>query len=135
GFLHQGELHVTGRIKDLVILGGRNHYPGDLELTAAQASPSIRPGGCCAFSTDGAAGEELVLLVELERTALRDEDRRGVLGAIQPALGAARAVRAAGIVVLRPGSILRTSSGKIRRHACRQVSLTGGFRQESVSHG
>ncbi|MBX3729014.1 MAG: fatty acyl-AMP ligase [Candidatus Sumerlaeia bacterium] len=132
GFLHEGELHVTGRIKDLVILGGRNHYPGDLELTAAQASASIRPGGCCAFSIDGTTGEELVLLVELERAALRDEDRRALLGAIQQALGEAHDVRAADIAVLRPGSILRTSSGKIRRHACRQLYLAGGYRQDAL---
>jgi acyl-CoA synthetase (AMP-forming)/AMP-acid ligase II len=134
GFLHEGELHVTGRIKDLVILGGRNHYPGDLELTATQSSSSIRPGGCCAFSIEGTSGEELVLLVELERAALRDEDRRALLAAIQQALGEAHDVRAADILVLRPGSILRTSSGKIRRHACRQFHLTGGYRQDAPPH-
>src|SRR5437870_11038145 len=68
GFLHDGELFITGRIKDLVILNGRNHYPQDIELTAERSHSAIRPVCCAAFAIDGPVGERLVIVAEVERS-------------------------------------------------------------------
>lgn len=67
GFLKDGELFVTGRLKDLIIIGGRNHYPQDIERTVEQSHPSLRPGCCVAFSIDVEGEEQLVVAAEVER--------------------------------------------------------------------
>ena len=67
GFLRDGELFVTGRLKDLIIIGGRNLYPQDIELTVEQSHPAMRPGCCAAFSVDGADEERLIVAAEVER--------------------------------------------------------------------
>src|SRR5829696_5981433 len=74
GFLHQGELFVTGRLKDLIIIRGRNHYPQDIEHTAEQSHVALRPGGCAAFSAETDEGELLVIVQELERRFVRSAD-------------------------------------------------------------
>ena len=67
GFLKDGELFVTGRLKDLIIIGGRNLYPNDIELTVEQSHPAIRSGCCAAFSVDVADEERLIVAAEIER--------------------------------------------------------------------
>ena len=67
GFLKDGELFVTGRLKDLIIIAGRNLYPHDIELTVEQSHPAIRPGCCAAFSVNVADEERLVVAAEIER--------------------------------------------------------------------
>jgi len=122
GFLHEGELFVTGRLKDLIILRGRNLYPQDLELTAEQSHPALRAGGGAAFSVDARGEESVVVVHEVER-------RAGELGAIADAVRRAVAeehgVRVADVVLLRAGTIPKTSSGKIRRGECRARYLAG----------
>ncbi len=71
GFIHNGELFVTGRIKDLIIIGGRNHYPEDIEHTVEANLPMIRPNCCCSFSVDIDGEERLIVLAEVERCYLR----------------------------------------------------------------
>ncbi|HVR95471.1 MAG TPA: amino acid adenylation domain-containing protein, partial [Thermoanaerobaculia bacterium] len=121
GFFADGELYVTGRLKDLVILRGRNHYPQDLELTAERAHPALRPGCGAAFAveTPETGGEErLVIVQELERRG----DGAGaeeVASAIRQAIAEEHEVQVWDVVLLRSGTIPKTSSGKIQRHACR----------------
>jgi acyl-CoA synthetase (AMP-forming)/AMP-acid ligase II len=88
GFLRAGELFVTGRLKDLIILRGRNHYPQDLELTAEESHPALRPGCGAAFSAEVAGEERLVVVHELERR------REGEAGAAMEAVRQAVAERA-----------------------------------------
>jgi acyl-CoA synthetase (AMP-forming)/AMP-acid ligase II len=124
GFLQDGELVITGRIKDLIILDGRNHYPQDIEEAVERSVPGLRPGGCAAFSVDTPGGERLVVAAEVERGHLVAD--HGALGrAIRRAVAEEHAVHVYRVALLRPWAIPRTSSGKIQRHACRAAFLAG----------
>ena len=120
----EGELYITGRIKDLVIVDGRNHYPHDLEATAAQASAAVRPGFVAAFSVPGEAGERLVIVAERAPGAGRAE-AAPVAQAIRAAISRRHAVAVADIKLVAAGAIPRTTSGKLARHACQVEYLEG----------
>ena len=131
GFLKDGELFVTGRLKDLIIVDGRNYYPQDIELTVEQSHPSLRPGCCAAFSVDVTGKERLVILAEVER---RYQPKRQqlpltseIVQAIRRVVGEHHELRVHTVSLLKPGAIPRTSSGKIQRHACRANFLTGSL--------
>ncbi|SEN18920.1 non-ribosomal peptide synthase domain TIGR01720/amino acid adenylation domain-containing protein [Stigmatella aurantiaca] len=130
GFLADGELFVAGRLKDLVILRGRNHYPQDLELTAERAHPALRPGCGAAFSVDAGGEERLVLVQEVDTR--HTVDSAEVLAALRQALSEHHETQAHAVLLLEPGSIPKTSSGKIQRHACRAGFLSGGLRTVAV---
>lgn len=122
GFLgDSGQLFVTGRIKDLLIVDGRNHYPHDLELTVEGCHAALRPGCCAAFSVDGAAAERLVVVAEVQRgpTATGDE----IAQAVRQAVAREHDVKVHDVVLIQSGSIPKTSSGKLQRHACRNEYL------------
>ena len=125
GFLQDGELYVTGRIKDLILIAGRNLYPQDMELSAEQSHPGLRQGCSAAFAVESPAEERLVLVHELEREAIRNLDPEPVFRAIRRALAAELQVPVAAIVLVKPGSIPKTSSGKIQRSATRERYLRG----------
>jgi len=145
GFLKDGELYVTGRLKDLIIIGGRNLYPHDIELTAEQSHPAIRAGCCAAFSVDVADNERLILAVEVERrhkaatSCQPGEDARphskgrlwpdgdAVDRAIRRAVAEVHDVRVHAVVLLRAGSLPKTTSGKLQRGACQANFLNGTF--------
>ncbi|HEX3130263.1 MAG TPA: AMP-binding protein, partial [Thermoanaerobaculia bacterium] len=123
GRLEDGELFVTGRIKDLIILRGRNHYPQDVELTAERSHPDIHPGGGAAFSVEIAGEERLVLIQEVERR--RDQDLDGIAEAVRRAVAEEHEVQPYEVVLIRSGTIPKTSSGKVQRHAARARYLEG----------
>ncbi len=123
GFLAAGELFVTGRIKDLIIVRGRNHYPQDLELTAERSLPGLRPGGGAAFTVEAAGEEHLVLVHEVERGA--PVDPAAALQAVRTAIAEEHDVHVHQLVLIRAGSLPKTSSGKVQRYACRQAFLHG----------
>lgn len=125
GFLHQGNLYVTGRLKDLIIIRGRNHYPQDIEATVAQAHPALRPGACAAFALNLDHQEQLVIVQELERSALRTVDSAAVFAAIRRQVAEQHEVQIGAIALLRPNAIAKTSSGKIQRHQCKADFLAG----------
>jgi acyl-CoA synthetase (AMP-forming)/AMP-acid ligase II len=129
GFLHSGEVFVTGRLKDLIIIDGRNLYPGDLELTVQESVPSVRPGGVAAFSIDRDGAEKLVIAVEIEeRAVLADTGRIAELvRAVRQSVADEHDVSVSQVLPLRPGALPRTSSGKLQRHACRTAALASGF--------
>lgn len=123
GFLDKGELFVTGRLKDLIIIRGHNHYPQDLELTAQDSHRSLRPGCGAAFSVEGVNEEQLVIIHEVQdRRSLAGDE---VVAAIRRALAEFHEVQPHAVVLIKPRTIFRTSSGKIQRHACRETFLTG----------
>ncbi len=125
GFLRGGELYVTGRIKDLIILRGRNHYPQDLELTAQRSHPSLRAGCGAAVAAEIDGAERLVIVHEIER---RPSDEPEVIAdALRRAVAAAHEVQVVDVVLLRQATIPKTSSGKIRRRACLAGYLEGNL--------
>jgi len=125
GFMEEGELFVTGRMKDLIIIRGRNYYPHDIELTVEQSHPSLRPGGGAAFSIDLNGAEQLIVAQEVERQHLRNLDPQSVIEAIRQAVSAHFDLRVHAVTLLKTGSMPKTSSGKIQRHACRNGFLSG----------
>jgi acyl-CoA synthetase (AMP-forming)/AMP-acid ligase II/acyl carrier protein len=123
GFLHQGELFVTGRSKDLIIVHGQNYYPQDIERLAEGIGRGVRPGCSAAFAVEGQDGEHLVIVFEV------DPDKAGDLGAlaeeISQQIAGTFALQPAAVVMIAPKSIPKTSSGKIQRRATKQGWLTG----------
>jgi acyl-CoA synthetase (AMP-forming)/AMP-acid ligase II len=143
GFMKDGELFVTGRLKDLIIISGRKLYPQDIELTVEQSHPALRPACCAAFSVEGVGEEQLIVAAEVEpryqpavckppdgearshpngRLPL---DVEAVVRAIRRAVAEEHDVRVHMVVLLRAGRIPKTTSGKVQRHAC-QVSFLKG---------
>lgn len=126
GFLQGEEIFVTGRLKDLVIIRGRNHYPQDIEQTVQQCHPSLRPDCGAAFSVD-VEGEERLVVVQEVADAPQDVDR--LLQTIRQAIAQAHELEVHSIVLVSRASIGRTSSGKVQRQACRQAWLDGRLRE------
>ncbi|MFG2422248.1 fatty acyl-AMP ligase [Streptomyces sp. NPDC048448] len=125
GFLRDGELFVTGRLKDLLVIGGRNHYPQDLELSAEMSHWSLRPGCTAAFSVDAGEeeGEQPVVVAETAPEALGESEK--IVGLIRGAIGEAHGLPVRDVVLVHPGTIPKTSSGKIQRCATRTAYLDG----------
>ena len=124
GFLRNGELFVTGRLKDLIVIDGRNHYPQDLELSAELSHPALRPGCTAAFSVDGAAeGEQPVVVAEVAPETAGEAEK--IADQVRSAIAEAHGLSARDVVLVHPGTILKTSSGKIQRRATRAAYLDG----------
>lgn len=119
GFIHKGELFVTGRLKDLIIIRGRNLYPHDIEHTVENSHPGLRQGCGAAFSVESGDGEQLVIVQEVEHRRQSDFDT--IMNAIRLAVVEGFEVQPAAIVLLKPGSAPKTSSGKIQRRVCRRL--------------
>jgi amino acid adenylation domain-containing protein len=126
GFLHDGALFVTGRLKDLIIIRGRNHYPQDIELTVEQSHPSLRAGCGAAFTVEADGEERLVVVQEVERQ-YRRLDGDAVAGAIRRAVAEQHEVQVYAVVLIKTGGIAKTTSGKIKRHDCRAQFLAGSL--------
>ncbi len=125
GFLHRDELFITGRIKDLIVIRGLNHYPQDIELTVDQCHDALRQGCNAAFSVDVNGEEKLVVVQEVERRSLRQLNIEDVTQAIRQAVAEHHQLQTYAVVLLKTGTIPKTSSGKIQRHACKAGFLNG----------
>ena len=125
GFLRDGELFVTGRLKDLILIQGRNHYPQDIEQTVERSHVALRPDGCAAFSVTSDEGEQLVVVQELERRYLRNAKMSEVVASVRHAVTEHHELQVHAVVLVRTGSIPKTSSGKIQRRATRAAYLDG----------
>jgi acyl-CoA synthetase (AMP-forming)/AMP-acid ligase II len=119
-----GELYITGRIKDLIIVDGRNHYPQDVEATVAEASTVVRAGFVTAFSVPGDGREEVVIVAERAAGSGRAE-AAPVQKAIRAAVSRRHALPVAEVKLVAAGAIPRTTSGKLARRACRAKYLAG----------
>jgi acyl-CoA synthetase (AMP-forming)/AMP-acid ligase II len=124
GFLRDGELFVTGRLKDLIIVRGVNHFPDDLEHTAQASHEALQAGAGVAFAVEGENGERAVLVQELRRESRRAEPEE-IVRAIRGAVAEGHDLELAGVVLVRPGTVPRTTSGKVRRSACRELLIKG----------
>lgn len=123
GAVFDGELYVAGRRKDLLIIGGRNHYPQDVETTAENADPAIRRGCCAAFAVDGERGEHAVLIAEVnQRTVL---DPAAIASRVRGSVSAHHGIRLDEVVLAAPRTVGKTSSGKVRRGACKTAWQRG----------
>lgn len=148
GFIEDGELYVTGRLKDVIIIKGRNHYPQDIERTVEASSDGIRPYGSASFTINSEGEEKLIVLAEVER---RYWDRRknkikqgdnnsgepkdnleNIMRSIRRQIFQQHDLQVQTIVLLKPGSIPKTSSGKIQRHVCRSNFLDGNFNELKI---
>ncbi len=127
GFLYRGELFVSGRLKDMLIIGGRNIYPSDIEDSIRSCHTMIRPGGVVAFSLakNTEEPERLGVLVEVKSKRISAKDAQEVTQAIRRQVLHANQLRCATIAIGAPGAVLKTTSGKIRRRACHKALLDG----------
>ncbi|TWP50898.1 fatty acyl-AMP ligase [Lentzea tibetensis] len=125
GFLHEGELFITGRHKDVIIVNGRNFYPEDIEDAVRDSHPGIRPGGLASFSVSGDDGERLVIFVECNEKKADDELRAEIADAVRRRLYTTHQLACDDVLVGRQGLVLKTTSGKVRRRACRQAYVEG----------
>jgi acyl-CoA synthetase (AMP-forming)/AMP-acid ligase II len=117
-----GQLFVTGRIKDMIIIRGMNHYPQDIEHSVQAAHPALRRDCGAAFSVIDASGEEqLVIVQEVERTERNRIDPKEIAGAIREAIAEQHEAFARHIVLIRPNTLPKTTSGKIQRALTRKL--------------
>ncbi len=128
GFIRGGELFITGRLKDLIIIRGHNHYPQDIELTVEKSHPALQPACGAVFAVEVENQERLVIAQEVKRAYLRKLDVDEVVSAIREAVSQAHELSIYAVLLLKPGAIPKTSSGKIQRHACRE-----GFRNGELN--
>src|SRR4051812_9496718 len=119
GFVLDGELHVTGRLKDLIIVRGRNHHPQDVERTVQAAHPALRPGCGAAFSIDEAGEERLVIVQEVDGEL--DADR--LFADLRQVIAERHDLSLYAAALVRPGTMPKTTSGKLQRRACRRAFL------------
>jgi acyl-CoA synthetase (AMP-forming)/AMP-acid ligase II len=145
--MRNGELFIAGRLKDLIVIDGRNLYPHDIEMTVEQSHAALRPGCCVAFSVDISDEEHLIVAAELERhyqpepgrlngksrnyadgshpNGRSPADLNAVVRAIRRAVAEEHDVRVHAVVLLRVGSIPKTPSGKVQRRVCEASFLDG----------
>lgn len=125
GFMDHQELFVTGRLKDLIIVRGVNRYPQDIELTIERTDPRLQAGATAAFAVDLNGRECLIIVSEVDRQ--RQKDWSEVIQAIRRNVTREHELPPDGIVFVRFGSMPKTSSGKIQRHACRNEFLNNSL--------
>jgi acyl-CoA synthetase (AMP-forming)/AMP-acid ligase II len=143
GFIQDGEIYICGRLKDLIIIRGRNIYPQDIEDSVRAVHPMLRPGGVAAFAVDAGegedAGERLVLAVEVRDEREAAVEAPAIASAVRNAIVEQHAIPPWRIVVGRSGTVAKTTSGKVMRRACREAFLSGEMERSPrtlhVAHG
>ena len=133
-----GQLYVLGRLDDVIVLDGRNHYPQDIEFTAQQSHPALAAGRVAAFGYSRDEQTQVAVVAETARririaapgaAAGPDQlDGGDVVRAVRSAVSAEHQIRVAEVVLLRPAGLPRTTSGKVRRKQCRELFLAGGLK-------
>jgi acyl-CoA synthetase (AMP-forming)/AMP-acid ligase II len=129
GFLDEdGELFITGRIRELIIIRGINHYPQDVENTVQRCHPALRPHGGAAFAApDSTGAEALIVVQEVERTERHRVASDDLVAAIREAVVTEHDIAPYKIVLIRPSTLPKTTSGKIQRGLTRRLWLEGSL--------
>ena len=127
GFLYQGELFITGRIKDLIILQGANHYPQDIENSVENCHPALRIGNCAAFSADIEDEERLIIVQEVRREHQHNIDLEEIAHEIRWAIARDHGLRPHAILLIPSSRLPKTTSGKLQRNRCRAMFLQKKF--------
>ncbi|WP_039913013.1 non-ribosomal peptide synthetase [Cellvibrio mixtus] len=127
GFLHDKQLYVSGRLKDLIIVRGKNYYPQDIETTAQNSSKHLRAGRGACFSVETKEKQKIILIQEMERSSVRKAEGANVETLIREAVLLSHGLYLDEIILVKPGKIFITSSGKVRRSECRLAYLKGVF--------
>ena len=127
GFWQNNELFVTGRLKDVIIIRGRNYYPQDIELTVEKSHPAIRSSCSAAFSVEIAGKEQLVIVSEIERSYLRKLNAKEAIEAIRREVSQQHELQVYAVSLIKTASIPKTSSGKIQRSACKKQFLNANL--------
>jgi acyl-CoA synthetase (AMP-forming)/AMP-acid ligase II len=135
GFMYDGELYVTGRIKDLLIMNGRNYYPQDIELSASQAHPAVMSRHCAAFTCNEQDSNEnmqyshsqLILVCELARAFVKQANHHDIIAAIRQQIFDQHQINVDQIILIGPARIAMTSSGKIQRNKTKQLLNSGAL--------
>lgn len=125
GFLEQDELFVTGRLKDLLIIRGRNYYPQDIEKIVKNCHSSVSLNSGAAFTVNGNGMDQFVVMQEVNRANLHNFNGEEVVGSIRQAISEHYDLQVHAIVLVKPGKIPKTSSGKVQRSACRMSFVAG----------
>jgi len=125
GFLQNCELFVTGRLKDIIIIRGGNHYPQDIELTTEKSHPALKTNSGAAFSVEIAGEERLFVAQEVERTALKNLNTDEIVSAIRQAIAEQHELQVYTLLLLKPATLPKTSSGKVQRRTCQLKFLEG----------
>jgi acyl-CoA synthetase (AMP-forming)/AMP-acid ligase II/3-oxoacyl-(acyl-carrier-protein) synthase/acyl carrier protein len=128
GFLREGELFVTGRLKDLIIIRGRNVYPQDIEWTASHCHSRLVPDGSAAFAVEAAGQEQLAIVQEVDSSGA-DLPTDTLTRTIRDAVAQEHELDVFAVCLIRPMSLPRTSSGKVRRRSCRDRFLAGSLNE------
>ena len=127
GFLHDGELFVTGRLKDLIVIRGSNHSPEDIELTVADVHPALSISRTAAFSVDVDGEERLVIVAEVERAKMSGVVPATLVAEIREAVAVQHGLQLYAAALVKAGTIPKTSSGKVQRHLCRRQFIDGAL--------
>jgi fatty acid CoA ligase FadD32 len=152
GTYYNGDLYITGRVKDLIIVDGRNHYPQDLEYSAQESSRALRTGYVAAFSVpanqlpatvfddphaglkyDAEDSSEQLVIVSERATGTHKLDYQPIADDIRAAIAVRHGVTVRDVLLVQAGSVPRTSSGKIGRRACRTAYIDGSLRSGTAS--
>lgn len=124
GFFYQGELFITGRIKETIIINGKNYYPIDIELTAESSHPSLRKGCNAAFTVEQDNESAIVLIQEINPAGDEQMDYAEVIKAIRRVVAQCHEIPLYEVVLVKKQTVPKTSSGKIQRNACREQYLS-----------
>ncbi len=131
GFLHDGELYITGRIKNLIISDGKNHYSHDIERTVEKSHPAIRLSGSAVFSINNSESEDIIVIAEIEhKIAVKAEE---VKKAIRQAVAIHHELHVDDIRLISPGGIPRTTSGKIKHYLCKTNYIAGSMNEIALT--
>ncbi|MGY1945907.1 fatty acyl-AMP ligase [Nocardia asiatica] len=128
GFQHEGQLYIAGRRKDVIVVDGRNHYPADIEATVQACAAEVRPGHVTAFGHDDGLREDLVVVAELVAVGGEPTELFALARRIRTAVATTHEVMPGAVLLVEPGRIPKTSSGKLRRGECRAHYLAGHLR-------
>ena len=129
GFVSEGEVFFTGRLKDVIVLNGKNHYPQDVEATLERCLPDLPLSGAAVFSIYIDDQEQIVAMVEVDRRQIsrcrQPEESEAIFSRFHKAVWSAHELLIAGFYLLKPGGLPRTSSGKIQRYRCKDMVWEG----------